>query len=58
MNMTKLNFVGPMLFVKFTILAVTVFSLTLAKPAASAAHLGAQKICSLVMTADECAKHC
>ncbi len=58
MNMTKLNFIGPMLFVKFTILTITVFSLTLAKPAASAAHLGAQKICSFVMTADECAKHC
>jgi len=58
MNTKKLTFVGPMLFIKFSILAVTVFSLTLAKPAASAAHLGAQKVCSLLMTADECAKHC
>lgn len=58
MNSIKLNFVGPMLFLKFSILAITIFSLTLAKPAASAAHLGAQKICSFVMKADDCAKHC
>jgi len=58
MNVNKLNFVGPMLFVKFTILAVTIFSLTLAKPVAGAAHLGAQKICSFVMSTDECSKHC
>lgn len=58
MNSNKLTFVGPMLFAKFSILAVIIVSLTLAKPVAIAAHKGAQKICSFVMPAGECVKHC
>lgn len=58
MKVNNLTFVGPMLFAKFSILTVIILSLTLAKPAAIAAHKGAQKVCSLVMQAGECAKHC
>lgn len=58
MKSGKLVFVGPMLFAKFSILVVIIASLTLAKPVAIAAHKGAQKICSFVMPAGECAKHC
>lgn len=55
---TKLKFIGPMMFFKFTILMAIVFSLTMVKPMAIAAHSGTQKICSYIMTADDCAKHC
>lgn len=58
MNLARLNFVAPMLFVKFSILVTIIFSLTLAKPAAIAAHKGAQKICAAIMKADDCIKHC
>lgn len=54
----KLNFIGPMLFFKFSILVAIVFSLTMAKPMAIAAHSGTQKICAYIMDADDCAKHC
>jgi hypothetical protein len=54
----KLNFIGPMLFFKFSILMAIVFSLTMVKPMAIAAHNGTQKICSFIMDTDECAKHC
>jgi hypothetical protein len=54
----KLKIIGPMLFFKFTILMAIVFSLTLVKPMAIAAHNGTQKICSYIMDADDCAKHC
>ena len=56
--MIKLNFVGPMLFLKFSILMAIIVSLTMVKPMAIAAHKGTQKICSFVMPVDECAKHC
>lgn len=58
MKVNRLTFVGPMFFVKFSILAVIIVSLTLVKPAAIAAHKSAQKICSFVMPVGECAKHC
>lgn len=58
METTKYNFVGSMLFLKFSILMLLIVSLTVVKPAASLAHKGAQKICSSVMQADECVKHC
>lgn len=58
MNAFKLKVIGPMLFLKFTILMAIVFSLTIAKPMAYAAHKGTQKICSVVMNADDCVKHC
>lgn len=54
----KLNFIGPMLFFKFSILVAIVFSLTMVKPMAIAAHSGTQKICAYIMDADDCAKHC
>lgn len=58
MKISKINFVGSMLFLKFSILMLVIVSLTIVKPAASAAHKGAQKICSIVMQADDCVKHC
>ena len=58
MNVNKLNYIGPMLFLKFSILMLIIVSLTIVKPAAIAAHKSTQKICSFVMTLDECAKHC
>jgi len=54
----KLKFIGPMLFFKFSILMAIVISLTMVKPMAIAAHSGTQKICSYIMHADDCAKHC
>jgi len=54
----KLKFIGPMMFLKFTILMAIVFSLTMVKPMAIAAHNGTQKICSYIMNTDDCAKHC
>jgi hypothetical protein len=54
----KLKFIGPMMFFKFTILMAIVFSLTMVKPMAIAAHNGTQKICSFIMDANDCAKHC
>jgi hypothetical protein len=58
MNSNKLKFIGPMLFLKFSILVAIIVSLTIVKPMAIAAHTGAQKACSFVMKADECVKHC
>lgn len=58
MNAFKLRVIGPMLFLKFTILMAIVISLTVAKPMAYAAHKGTQKICSIMMNADDCVKHC
>jgi len=58
MHLNKLNFVGPVLFLKFSLLMAIIVSLTVAKPMAMAAHKGSQKICSLVMNVEECAKHC
>jgi len=58
MNTKKLNFVGLVLLLKFSILMTIIVSLTIVKPMAMAAHNGAQKVCSLVMKADECVKHC
>ena len=58
MSRNKLTFIGPMLFVKFSILMAIVITLTMAKPAISAAHSSAQKICSYIMKSDDCAKHC
>jgi len=58
MHMDKLTLIGPMLFLKFSILMVIVVSLTMVKPVAIAAHKSTQKICSLVMQDAECAKHC
>ena len=57
-DINKLTFLGPMLFLKFSILMVIIFSLTMAKPMAFAAHKGTQKICSIVMNAEDCLKHC
>ncbi|MSN27378.1 MAG: hypothetical protein GJV46_16125 [Geobacter sp.] len=54
----KLKFLGPMLFIKFSILMAIIVSLTLVKPMAIVAHNGTQKICSFIMNADECTKHC
>lgn len=56
--MHKLPLIGPMLFLKFGILVAIIASLTVVKPMAIAAHKGTQKICSFVMPADECARHC
>jgi hypothetical protein len=58
MQMNNLTLIGPMLFLKFSILMVLVVSLTIVKPMAIAAHKSTQKICSLVMHDAECAKHC
>ena len=58
MHMDKLTLIGPMLFLKFSILMVIVVALTMVKPVAMAAHKSTQKICSLVMQDAECAKHC
>lgn len=58
MTHAKFNFIGSMLFLKFSILMLIIVSLTIVKPAASAVHQGAQKICSVVMSADDCTKHC
>jgi len=58
METPKINFVGSMLFLKFSILMIIIVSLTIVKPAASLAHKGAQKICSSVMLTAECVKHC
>lgn len=58
MESNKLKFVGPMLFLKFSILMAIIVSLTIVKPMVIAAHAGAQKVCSFVMKADECVKHC
>jgi hypothetical protein len=57
-TMHKLPLIGPMLFLKFGILVAIIASLTVVKPMAIAAHKGTQKICSFVMPADECARHC
>jgi len=58
MHMDKLTLIGPILFLKFSILMVIVVSVTMVKPLAIAAHKSTQKICSLVMQDAECAKHC
>lgn len=58
MDSNKLKFVGQMLFLKFSILMAIIVSLTIVKPMAMAAHNGAKKVCSFVMKADECVKHC
>lgn len=58
MTQSKLNFIGSMFFLKFSVLMLIVLSLTVAKPTAIAAHKATQKICSVVMQADECIKHC
>jgi hypothetical protein len=58
MSINKLTFIGPMLFVKFSILMAIIITLTMVKPAISAAHTGVQKICSYIMKSDDCAKHC
>lgn len=50
--------VERMVGIKVLVLTLVVFTLTLAKPAASMAHVGAQKVCSLVMQSGDCAKHC
>ncbi len=44
--------------IKLFMLSFIVLSLTLAKPAAMAAHQGAQKICSVIMQTEDCGKHC
>jgi hypothetical protein len=54
----KLKLIGPMLFLKFSILMAIIVSLTMVKPMAIAAHKGTQKICSFIMDRDDCAKHC
>ena len=58
MNTKKLSFVGPLLFLKFSILMAIIVALTMVKPMAMAAHMGTQKICSYVMSAEDCTKHC
>lgn len=45
MNTNKLSFVGPILFLKFSILMAIIVSLTVVRPVAIAAHKGAQKVC-------------
>lgn len=50
---------SKMFFFKFTVLSALVLGLTLAHPAATIAHKGAQKICSLMMQNDgDCRKAC
>jgi len=58
MDSNKLKLLGIMLFLKFSILIAIIVSLTIVKPMAMAAHNDAKKVCSLVMKADECVKHC
>lgn len=58
MKTNNFTFLGPMLFLKFSILMAIIVSLTMVKPMAIAAHKGTQKICSFIMTPDDCAKHC
>jgi hypothetical protein len=58
MNTDKLKVLGPMLFLKFSLLMAVVLSLTVVKPIAYAAHSGTQKICSIVMDSNDCTKHC
>jgi len=50
--------VEKMIGLKLLLLSFIVLSLTLAKPAAIAAHQGTQKICSFLMQTEECGKHC
>jgi hypothetical protein len=50
--------VEKMLGLKLLMLSFIVLSLTLAKPAAIVAHQGTQKICSFLMQAEDCSKHC
>lgn len=54
----KFDLLGKLLFLKFLVLSAVVLSLTLARPAAIAAHQGTQKICSFIMQTDDCSKHC
>jgi len=58
MSRNKLTFIGPMLFIKFSILMAIIITLTMVKPVITAAHTSAQKICSYIMESDDCAKHC
>lgn len=57
MQINKLPFVGPMLFLKFSILMAIVLSLTVVKPMAMAAHNVSKKACSFIMKTD-CSQHC
>lgn len=50
--------VERILGIKILLLTFVVLSLALGKPAAATVHVGAQKVCSLVMPSDQCAKHC
>ncbi len=53
------RFLNRMLFFKFAVLSAVVISLTLANPAATVAHKGAQKLCSFLMKSDpDCARSC
>lgn len=54
----KLKIIGPLLFLKFSILMAIIVSLTIVKPMAIAAHNGTQKICSFIMDRDDCTEHC
>ncbi|AJE03509.1 hypothetical protein [Geobacter pickeringii] len=50
---------NKMLFLKFAALSALVLGLTLTHPAATMAHKGAQKICSLLMQHNyDCQRHC
>ena len=53
------GFLNRMIFFKFAVLSAVVISLTLAHPAATVAHKGAQKLCSLFMKSDPgCTRSC
>jgi len=52
------NTIQRIFFWKFFLLSAVALTLTVGKPAVSAAHKGTQQICALVMDAGECSKHC
>ncbi|SNB45371.1 hypothetical protein [Geobacter sp. DSM 9736] len=53
-----INSLQKMLFWKFLALSAVMLTLTMGKPTISAAHKGTEKICSIIMSSEECLKHC
>lgn len=58
MKELSIQTVEKMLGIKLFLLSFIVLSLTIAKPAAIAAHQGTQKLCSFIMQTEDCGKHC
>lgn len=59
MKVYSLSLIEPMLFLKFGILMAIIASLTMVEPLAlTVAHMGAKKLCGVVMKAEDCVFHC